>query len=94
MDHYLTPSELAHTPTMFSTSTPGPTGSLTPSELRLSTPTATQLQQLTISERMLFQELWSKVRWAIGSTFSTTYLKKSQTGQLAYQLALLCWSSR
>lgn len=42
----------------------------------------------------LYSELWSKLRWALGSTFQTEYGKRSVHGELARRLSLLALANR
>ena len=43
-------------------------------------------------ESDLFQELWSKFRWSIGTTLKMTYTKRSGVGDIARMLARSCAS--
>jgi len=39
-------------------------------------------------DSVAFQELWSKLRWALGTTLQQSYGKRSPLGELASRLAL------
>ena len=43
----------------------------------------------TAGELAVYNELWSKLRWAIGSTLLVQYTKRSRVGELARRFALL-----
>ena len=44
---------------------------------------------LTAQDSALYQELWSKLRWAIGDTLLRPYPKRSPVGEMARRLALV-----
>ena len=44
---------------------------------------------LTAKDSALYQELWSKLRWAIGNTLLKPYPKRSPIGELARRLTLV-----
>ena len=41
-------------------------------------------------ESDLYRELWSKLRWALGSAFQCEYGKKSRAGEVARRIAAVC----
>jgi len=41
-------------------------------------------------ESDLYAELWSKLRWALGSAFRCDYGKKSRAGEVARRMAVVC----
>lgn len=35
-----------------------------------------------------YHELWSKLRWALGTSYGRTYTKRSEVGEIARRMAL------
>jgi hypothetical protein len=68
--------------------TPKETRGLSTKEERLATAKSSKLQE----ESELFQELWSKFRWSLGSTLKVTYTKRSSVGDIARMMARSCSS--
>lgn len=43
----------------------------------------------TAPDSALYQELWSKLRWAVGNTLLKPYPKRSPVGEIARRFALI-----
>jgi len=42
----------------------------------------------TAKEKEAYAQLWSKLRWAVGTTYGCTYTKSSRAGELSRRMAL------
>lgn len=67
-------------PRLPSMSAPGP--------LKSAALTVNPLAHMQEKEQTSWNELWSKFRWAIGSTYGLSYTKRSEVGEAARTMAL------
>lgn len=59
-----------------------------PGLLRSAVLTVNPLAHLPEKDQTSWNELWSKFRWAIGSTYGLSYTKRSDVGETARTIAL------